>query len=66
MLVKCRWCKLINGIWRCTHPTNGMNASEFCSWSDRDDAIQVGHDYCMDYEPEGYEPEYEDGEKWEW
>jgi len=52
MKVKCKWCELIGGTWRCAHPTNGMSASEFCSWSNRDDAPQVGYDYCADYESE--------------
>ena len=52
MRVKCRWCRWINGVWRCTHPYNNMKTSEFCSWSNRDDAVQIGRDYCKDYEPE--------------
>ena len=52
MKVKCRWCKWIGGMWRCTHPYNGMKTSEFCSWREADDAVQTGRDYCEDYEPE--------------
>lgn len=49
--MKCVWCKWIGGTWRCTHPSNGMMASEFCTY-DGDDAEAVGKDYCPDYYPE--------------
>lgn len=52
MGVKCRWCQQIDGMWRCTHPHNRMLASKFCTWNERDDAVQLGRDYCRDYEPE--------------
>ena len=51
MKVKCKWCEQIGGVWKCTHP-EGKIASETCGWSDREDGVQIEHDYCPDYEPE--------------
>jgi len=45
---KCVYCRWIKGVWRCSHPRNKMEASEYCTSDEF--CLEDKLDYCADYE----------------